>query len=278
MTYETFETSQELSQPVEVYTFTVGATVFRYTSHEIDVTLGVEDYTSITISRTRIEKGASARSSTLTVNVPIDNAVSQLFTPSVPGQRVRVEIERYQRLDTPTPEVIKIFDGFIHSVAYVKGMKETEFACRPAIATLGRSVPKFKYRAACNHVLYDLGCKVDDTDPTFRAAGFVVTGVLGNVLTVSGLSGTYADGWFDGGQVESLTTTDFRLIRTHVGNDLTLSFPFSTTPTTANVFAGCGHSIAVCKSKFDNVLNFGGFPFVPTKNPFQTGLDGTDKV
>ena len=35
--------------------------------------------------------------------------------------------------------------------------------------------------------------------------------------------------------------------------------------------AGCDHSMAVCAGRFDKLDNYGGFPFIPPKNPF----DGT---
>jgi uncharacterized phage protein (TIGR02218 family) len=273
LTYDAFETSQESSQPVEVYRFTIGAQSCFYTSSATDKTIAATTYSAVAIKRSHIEEGPDKRDATLRVTVPTPNDVAQLFITSIPGLRVRIEINRYQRLDTPTPEVVRIFDGFVQSCSYTQNMKQAQFSCRPAVATLGRVVPRFKYRAACNHVLYDVGCKVDDTDLAFRASNALVTGVSGNVLTVAGLSGTYVDGWFTGGMVEVVGGTDYRLVLEHVGNDLTLLLPFSVTPSNVTVFAGCDHTIATCKSKFDNVLNFGGFAFVPTKNPFQTGID-----
>ena len=48
---------------------------------------------------------------------------------------------------------------------------------------------------------------------------------------------------------------------------------------TVVVLAGCDHSVTTCDTKFNtpedtqsNVINYGGFPFVPGKNPFETGL------
>ena len=43
--------------------------------------------------------------------------------------------------------------------------------------------------------------------------------------------------------------------------------------TEVEVFAGCDHTIATCKTQFDIVVNYGGFAFVPTRNPFESGLD-----
>jgi hypothetical protein len=273
LTYASFETSQESGSPVEVYRFTLGAQSFFYTSAEVDQTIAAVDYEAISIERSKLEEGPDKRGSTLTITVPTPNEVAQLFVLQIPGLRVRIEIDRFHRLDTPTPEVIRIFDGFVVSASYVQNMKAAKLSCRPAISVLGRIVPRLTYQNQCNHVLYDDGCKVDDTDVQFRASNQLVTGVLGNVLTIANLGLSYVDGWFNGGYVEVLGGSDYRLVLDHVGDDLTLFAPFTITPTNVNVFAGCDHTIPTCKTKFDNVLNYGGFAFVPTKNPFQTGLD-----
>jgi hypothetical protein len=36
--------------------------------------------------------------------------------------------------------------------------------------------------------------------------------------------------------------------------------------------AGCDHSVSTCAARFGNLANYGGFPFIPTKNPFSTGV------
>jgi hypothetical protein len=34
------------------------------------------------------------------------------------------------------------------------------------------------------------------------------------------------------------------------------------------MYAGCDHLLATCRDRFSNVANFGGFPWIPQKNPF----------
>ena len=74
---------------------------------------------------------------------------------------------------------------------------------------------------------------------------------------------------------------DHRLILAQDGDDVTLLLPFAENivGSTIVLLAGCDHSITTCDTKFStpldplsNVRNFGGFPFVPTKNPHETGL------
>lgn len=275
MSYSAFETSIEGGQPVEIYDIVAGAQSFFYTSAEDDVLVGAQTYTAVAgLQRGNNTEGPERREDDFQIELPTTDPLAQLFTGVLPGFRVRLTVRRYHRDDLPTPEVIETFDGFIQSASFKLNIRKTILTARPVIASIGKQIPRRTYQSACNHVLYDAAtCKVDDTNPAFRASALAVTSMVGNTLTVtSGLMGVYADGFMNGGFVEIIGGADFRAILVHVGNVLELMLPFSLTPSSVNVFAGCGHTIAVCKSKFDNVDRFGGFAFVPTRNVFQTGL------
>lgn len=275
MTFDSFEVSTESGTPVEVFEVTVGATTYFMTTAEDDQTIGAQVYTATEgLSRDRTEEGPDKREHDFKLSLPTFHPLAQIFTGVLPGFRIPITVSKFHRDDTPTPEVVQVFSGFIQSASFSKQGKQTDLVARTAIAALGTSIPRRTFQSACNHVLYDdATCKADDTDPAYRAAVLTVAGQVGNTLTVSsGLSGTYTDGWMNGGFVEVVGGADYRLVRDHVGNVLTLHGPFSTTPSTVNVFAGCDHSIAVCKSKFDNVINFGGFAFVPIDNPWEKGI------
>lgn len=271
MTYATLEAALETGQPVETYKFLVGATPHLFTSAEDSVTVGSETFSPTYIERAKVGEGSENRENSLKVTIETSNPIAQLFTLSPPGVRVSVEIRRYHRTDTPTPEVIRIFDGFVMSAQYVDNAKRCRLACRPAISVLSRVVPRFTYHSACNHVLYDDGCAVDDTDPAFRLSNAAVTGVSGNDITVTGVS-SFGTDWFVGGFISSIGTTDFRLVLAQSGDTLTLLLPFTVTPSVVDVFAGCAHDIETCDTKFDNVERYGGFAFTPARNPFE-GVD-----
>jgi hypothetical protein len=273
LTFQAFETSTEAGCPVEVFRFQVGSTEYYYTSAEDEVTLASQLYVPKAISRADNAEGPANRDHDFAVVLPTSDPVAQFFTGNLPGKRVRLTVSRFHRDDTPTPEVVVIFDGRVMSAGFRKKLKETVLTARPLLSSVGRVMPARTCQSQCNHTLYDPNtCKVDDTDPAFRAAAKNVAGQSGNLLAVGGL-GAYAAGWFTGGYVEDIANSDFRTILDDDGaGNLTLLLPFATQPSTVNVFAGCAHDIAVCKSKFDNVINFGGFAFVPRKNPFETGV------
>lgn len=273
MTFDSLERSDESSRPVEVFRFTVGATFYRYTSAEDVQTLGVETFTPKAIKRGKAADGPEARDHDFAVTLPTSDAVAQIFAGIPSSDRVRLTVLRFQRGDTPTPSTVTVFDGYVQTARYSEGGSVCTLTARTMLAALGRQIPARMQHASCNHVLYDpLTCRVDDTDAAFRAASVDVVSLVGNVLTVDGLGG-YAAGWFVGGYVEGAASGTKRLIIADDGaGNLTLLIPFASAPSVVSVFAGCDHSAATCASKFDNVINFGGYPFIPTRNPFATGI------
>jgi uncharacterized phage protein (TIGR02218 family) len=280
MTFATYEESQESSQPIELYEIIVGTDVFRWTSAEDEVTAGGSTYTPEPgVRRTRISQNPAATNNEITITVGGSNDFAQMYVNVVPGQPASVTIRRVQRPDFPGPEVITLFEGKVHSVNFKERALEADIVVQPQIQSRSREIPRFLYQGLCNNVLYDSSCKVDDTDAAFRHTGTVsAVNVDGTVLTVTGVSG-FGAGWFDAGFIE--VQDDARMILSSSGNDLTLllPFPFTVTGSMSTVFAGCDLSITTCDTKFfttedasSNVLNFGGFQYVPSKNPFETGL------
>ncbi|MBQ3675664.1 MAG: phage BR0599 family protein, partial [Campylobacter sp.] len=60
----------------------------------------------------------------------------------------------------------------------------------------------------------------------------------------------------------------------HKGDKITLMFPLKSLSTAdlVYVYAGCDKTIKMCRDKFNNSINYGGFPFVPSKNPVTQGF------
>lgn len=273
MTFSAFEASTEGSRPVEVYDFHMSTTDYRYTSAEDSVVIGVNTFLPETISRTKIGQSREENDNDIVITVPATNEFARLFINSVPGQRCKVTVQRVQRSDFPSPEVITLFQGYVRGVGFSDQAKVAKISVMPLAAAASRPVPRFVYSSQCNHVLGDAGCKINLSLPAFHFGG-TISAASGNTITVPGASG-YPDGFFSGGYVEALSGLDARLILSHTGNtlQLLLPFPFTAVGQVVTLFAGCDHTAPTCKSKFDNVLNYGGFPFVPTKNPFETGVD-----
>ncbi len=131
----------------------------------------------------------------------------------------------------------------------------------------------------CNAELGDARCGVNVENTTFAASGDVVA-ANGSELTVSGLS-AYANGWFTEGRL-TWTSGDnqgrtFRVIA-HIGTTLLLNEPpllAAATGDTFDIIAGCDKSYATCKAKFNNGINFRGFPHLPGNDAAYSYVDSS---
>jgi uncharacterized phage protein (TIGR02218 family) len=174
-------------------------------------------------------------------------------------------------------ETVISFKGRVINVKFVED--EVTITCQSNQSSLLRPGLRRLYQTACPHVLYGDQCTVLKVD--FKSV-IVLDAVNGNVLastafTVS-IDPTYDGQWFVGGVVEfvdgdGLTNQRFITEHNHIEGTITLNLPLKDAIATSSVdvYPGCGHNTKTCNEKFTNIESYGGFPFIPLKNP----QDGT---
>jgi hypothetical protein len=148
-----------------------------------------------------------------------------------------------------------------------------------------RQVPRRLLQLPCSWNLFESLC----TGPgTVSAANWTWTGTFAtwdgvSQLTITGATSSNLAAlpahFFAAGYVTLGTGSSFqiRLITdstaaTVIGSDITftLSSPLLAAPAsgaTITFYPGCDKQYATCTNKFNNALNFGGFPFTPAVNP-----------
>jgi len=270
MSFATNENSIQSGSPIELYEFAVGLERFYLTSSEEEIVVGINTYAPIAVSRSEISVGPDERTSVINLTMPSDYPFVTKYILLVPGSRATLTIFRLHRYDTPTPEVKLIFKGLVRSVSFTKQAQEATVGVMPLTGALGRVFPRFTFQGLCNHVLFDVRCKASAAVFTHNG---LCSAINADVYTVDGLIAKGA-GWAIAGILVNPDTTDFRLIVAQTGDNVTVlaPFPVPLTGETLGVLAGCDHTLPTCKTKFNNVINYGGFMFVPPKNPFATGL------
>ncbi len=270
MTFLGFETSQETGEPIELYRITQGSNLWLLNSSEDTYTFGGDDYEPAPLTRGRLSDDSEQGQGSLSVSLPATSALAEAFALVVPGQKMSITITRLHRTDGGTPEGVLIFKGFVQGVDFSEDLRLASLNVVPVTKGLARSIPRYSYQGVCNHFLYDSQCKVSQSLFAFTAN---VSASSGSTITVPGLTASKGADWAKGGFVQ-LGTTDFRLIIDHPNDTISLLLPFPSDVVgeEVTVFAGCDHSLATCKSKFDNVANYGGFAFVPLLNIFTVGL------
>jgi uncharacterized phage protein (TIGR02218 family) len=128
-----------------------------------------------------------------------------------------------------------------------------------------------RYTATCSADLGDSRCLVDLTGSTFRGNGMVTSLDGTSSFFASGL-GAYADGWFTAGRLVWQSGANEGLaveVKRHVAAggvtlDLWQAMP---EPIAADdifvVTAGCDKRFGTCRDRFNNAVNFRGFPHIP---------------
>ena len=79
MTYQSLEASVHSGQPVELYRFALGASVWRYTSARDTVTYNGEHYVAAPIRRSEIEQTQEFGRAMLNLQAALDIGVVQSF-------------------------------------------------------------------------------------------------------------------------------------------------------------------------------------------------------
>ncbi len=269
--FDTLESSQESSKPIELYEFVVGTDEFRFTSAEDDITIGSDVYTATAIARSRIEQGADQANRTLKVTMPSFEALAQLYVTVPPGEKARVNVFRFQRDEVPTFDTqVLLFKGRVQACRFPNNGSSAEFAIRSIETAMNRNIPRFNFGGMCQHVLYDSNCGA--LESSFNLLSTAAS-ISGNTITVTGAGASSLD--FVSGYIRPTGSNDFRMVTAQSGDVLTLLLPFASDPTGDNVqvFAGCDHLIeGDCALVFDRVAEYGGYAFVPSKDIFASGL------
>lgn len=127
------------------------------------------------------------------------------------------------------------------------------------------------FQKPCSAVLGDRSCRMDLDAPGYRTEA-VVTRVDGTRIGLDGVAGFDA-GWFQRGVLEALGGAAAGLrgvIKADVvgvdGREITLWSALGADLAlgdTVRLTAGCDKRMETCRFKFDNLLNFQGFPDIP---------------
>lgn len=283
MAFETYEESTDDGVVVECFKFTVfGRTqLIRVTTAAREISVNGEIYVPGAIKRSQITKSRERSAEQMKVTLPhYDAATENLaaqYISNAPSGRVTVVVYRGHVSESPM-SFTQIFEGFVSSSGY-NGDGSVELLLKGQRNIFVKEGPRMKWMRSCNHELYDNNCTL--LEASFTESNIAVTAISssGVDITVGGLanrvSPAYADGVFQGGKLIVGDGQEFRLIVSQVGDVLTVRYPFLQIALGASVdvVQGCAHNVTDCNTKFSNIANYGGAPYTPTFNPFDTDIN-----
>lgn len=251
-------------KPVEIYKlWTTGGSAWYYTSGDITVTYDGHDYVPAPLKRGATQFDSSLDVSTLDITVARVGDPVPEYISSNPVDVVWIEVSLLFRDQTPYEKSV-IFYGQIKNVV-VRGV-QAEVKCVGFEYYLKQPIPTRRYTPNCNWRPFDANCKL--SGELYKLTTSFVLDPTGLKLTSNALSGESSiEGYFTRGYIVSGEVK--RMIADHKGNVIWIRYPISgaSGEVTFDVYPGCDGKIETCRDKFNNVVNFFGFPYIPLDNP-----------
>jgi len=201
----------------------------------------------------------AARPTDLISGTPVLNAIREGAFDGATVERDRVF------MSTPGGPVIGgviLFHGRVATVDAV-GRTSAQITVASDLVILDYDMPRNLYSPTCVHTLYDNGCTI--VRATYSASGTVASGSTQTLINWTGALAAHAQGsliWTYGLNANLRATVKSAI----AGVSLTLMYPLPSPVGTGDGFTvayGCDHTSGTCQSRFANLPNFKGFPWVP---------------
>ena len=267
-----FLNSNQTFRMADLFQLTLSdGTVLRYTSWDTDIIYGGNTFSSSgpVFSRSKIRTVLGVEVDTLHLSItptPSDTISSVPFLPAVLRGALDGCALSLQRVFMDGSNVVQGgYLAFLGNCADIELNRETlMLTVNSVLEILNIKLPRNLYQPGCLHALYDADCTVSRA--AFKVPGTVA--VSPSRTELDSLLGQ-ASGYFDMGYVQltsgSMSGTK-RTVKSFSGGVFMLLNPLISIPsagTTFDAYPGCDKTQATCTTKFSNLVNFRGFPFIP---------------
>ncbi|APZ81847.1 virion structural protein [Erythrobacter phage vB_EliS_R6L] len=249
---------------IDLYRIVVDEQVWTLTSADKRQAHNAEIYLPVPMGRTGTEQKNSLARANLDIRIPITHRLAEALMTTLYDQVVTLTLFVNDDGDISTQ-----WKGRLATVEPEKANLKLSFDS--IFTSLRRPGLRARFQRSCRHALYFRGCNLDKDD---FATAATLSAIAGTTLTVPAAAGQ-ADGYFLGGMVAAANGA-LAYVTGHVGDQITVQrmpyplikqFEQDGVGTAITLYPGCDHRRATCKAKFDNLLNYGGFDWIPQKNP-----------
>lgn len=296
MAFNDYETSSARGQPVMLFQFVYGVQsdgttpiYLAYTDTESEVVHDGITYDPLPIKSGKIKSSGKMDTNEVRLTVPRDSQIAELFRVYPPGRVVSVTIRQGHIPNGDDPAGYLTGENF--PVVWLGRVLESSregagasLTCEASSASMKRPGLRRHYQWSCPLVLYGARCQADKIAATTTST---ITSLTGNRITpdtpwqkqvpedpdadpvvmVDIGASSYVGGlveWQgpDGPERRSI-------LRVTSAGELVLNGPATglNVGDTAEFVLGCPHTLAGCETLHENVVNYGGQPFIPTENP-----------
>lgn len=247
---------------------THGTTIHLIATGTRDIVIDGETYLASPAGRAGVEIRTLGDDHPLEMRLPLTHPFVQRYTAgNVPPREITVEVRSAYE---STFDLMHV--GFVVAMS-VEGHIASFSVPKTIDIAVRKRLPVLSVGRLCGHVLYNADCRADRAAFTISSTIASVDGR--NIVCDIALDDT----WARGGELvhtasgeamtifEHLQTVD--LAGQHANLTLQAAVYGMQVGDAVTITAGCRHDISTCRNIFDNVQNFGGFPQLPTVNPFK---------
>jgi uncharacterized phage protein (TIGR02218 family) len=266
----------------DLYTFTLlNGSVYRWTDFDADVKVSANTWLHsgpvIKRSAMKWSRGLSVEAMdmkladdgvdgppTMIGNVPLIQAFAQR---AFDGATVQLD-RMFSNPGTPSWQgPITMFLGRVGEIKSA-GRSQIEFSVNCMLDILNQNMPRNLFQPSCRWTLFDAGCTLNPA--SFSVSGTVASGSSAGAIKAALAAAT---GYYNLGRIvftSGVNNGVTRSIKTYTNGSpsiVILSVPLPVTPGVGDAFtiyAGCDKTQATCTSRFSNITNYGGEPFIPS--------------
>lgn len=266
MSHDTIERSNNLGEPITLYEFTFGTANWKYSSDDEDTALGDNIYFATPITDSGVEQSGDASSDEMNVTLPKSLPVAVMLNGHPPSEKVWLLIRRKHRGETDAPI---IWVGYAVSCKQVNTVS-VEISMKMLTSGFNRNGLRLSWGRQCPHALYDISCRVPKAS---YGVTFEIDAISGSTITSADIA-WLPSAYFSNGFIEWPRFSG-AIERRGIENHFGISFNIFGTASglqpgdLITAYPGCSRTREDCKNKFNNLSNFGGFPHMPGKSPFQ---------
>jgi hypothetical protein len=250
-------------------------------------------FKSMGIHRTDSANTSELNRSYVNITVPRDFGVASLYSFYPPSSITAVTVFRYHRdisVDITTGDNLNLFTEFLGRVVNASGVGvSTELRCEPITTSIRRMGLSQMFQRQCPHTLYNQcegSCRVDKASFANIKTLNATDGLVGLTLkfNTSLIETLKPLGYYNGGMVHWKTGhyNYWRWILDQPSSDtININFPVPSLDADnvnplywqggdkqVTLYPGCAHTMTDCRVKFNNLVNYGGDPYIPLMNPF----------
>ncbi len=290
MAFVDFETTD--GSPIELITFRNGAIEENRSNTIAPVQIGAKTFNPLAYERSSPSQSKDTDDNNIILKVPQGFPIINLYGSGPLTSFVTlVTIERFHN-DDPAQELQVFWKGQVVSVD--RAGDEVQILLQPI--TRGAEItPPDTYSALCNSFLFQSpGCglprdqwrfvatltsqSADGLELVFsglRAQASILDAAQGG--PTGPLTSDELDRYWQGGYIATGGGESRSIVEGNVSSDpdrVRIDLPFRdfNVGDGASVYAGCPLTLAICHKKFNNAINFQGYPYIPEIDPANTEL------